>query len=408
MSRISRRKRVIEDLEEWVVGRKFVEMCQDESESDEDSMQDNMLDLPSHLLQIVNFSRYLERNDVPKSQDFYLNVLPILDDERFKQEIRMSRESFDNILSQISKDTVFANKSNTGQADVKLQFMICAYRFGSSGSSAAVGKIARHFGVSEGFVIKSTDRCIEALLKREKIEVTWPDDDEREAIKTRILNESGFPDCIGMVDGTLIPLQFKPSKDGADYWSHKSKYGIAAMIVCDDRRKIRYVFAGFCGSAHDMRVYSNSKLSSSADSFFKAGEYLLGDSGYTTTIRTVSSYKKPLANLQENERFNRCLSSMRIRVEHCIGILKGRFPSLQSLRTQIKDVETHKRAVLWIKACVVLNNMLLSDSFYEDSWKEVEKCNSSSGRTGTKNWTEDGKQFREAVKQKLLTNRGYQ
>ena len=66
------------------------------------------------------------------------------------------------------------------------------------------------------------------------------------------------------------------------------------------------------------------------------------------------------------------------------------------------------QAVLWIKACVVLNNMLLSDSFYDDSWKEVEKCNSGSGRTGTKNWTEDSKQFHEAVKQKLLTNRGYQ
>ena len=174
----SRRKRVIEDLEEWVVGRKLVEMCQEESDSEEDSIQDYIMDLPLQLLHIVHSTRYLERSDVPKSQDFYLKILPILDDDRFKQEIRMSRESFNNILTQTSKDPVFANKSTAVQADVKLQFMICAYRFGSSGSSAAVGKIARHFGVSEGFVVKSTDRCIEAPLNREKIEVTWPDDKE--------------------------------------------------------------------------------------------------------------------------------------------------------------------------------------------------------------------------------------
>ena len=71
-------------------------------------------------------------------------------------------------------------------------------------------------------------------------------------------------------------------------------------------------------------------------------------------------------------------------------------------------MKTHKRAVLWIKACVVLNNILHSDLFYEDSWKELEKDNSNADGTGTKNWTAEGKLFREAVKRNVLTNRGYQ
>ena len=403
----TQRKRLLQDLEEFVVGQKLIKMCAQVSESEEDSASDDdMIDLPSTLLQIVYCTRYLQRNAVPKSQDFLLKILPALDDDRFKQELRMSRESFEKVLHKISHDPVFVNQCSIGQADVELQLTICAYRFGSSGSSASIGKIARHFGVSEGFVSKSTDRCIEALLNQEKLEVAWPSDDERDAIKSRILKDSGFPDCIGMVDGILIPLEFKPSNNGEDYWSHKSRYGISVMIVCDDRRKIRYVFAGFCGSAHDMRVYSNSTLANSSGRFFRPGEYLLADSGYTTTVNTVSSYKKPSSLLRVNERFNKCLSSIRIRVEHCIGILKGRFPSLQSLRTKIHDVDTHKRAVLWIKACTVLHNMLLSDTFYDDSWTTQKDKEVNSSSTAIRSSTKDGKEFREAIKLKTLSNRG--
>ena len=156
-----------------------------------------------------------------------------------------------------------------------------------------------------------------------------------------------------------------------------------------------------------MRVYSNSTLANSTARFFESGEYLLADSGYTTTVNTVSSYRKPSALLQENERFNKCLSGIRIRVEHCIGILKGRFPSLQSLRTKIVDVETHKRAVLWIKACTVLHNMLLSDTFYEESWTKQRTKAPSSRSAAVRNATKDGKEFREVVKHKMLSNRGY-
>lgn len=47
----------------------------------------------------------------------------------------------------------------------KHQLMIAAYRFGSSGNSAAVGEVARHFGVSVGMVDSCTNLCIAALLE---------------------------------------------------------------------------------------------------------------------------------------------------------------------------------------------------------------------------------------------------
>ncbi|GAU95304.1 hypothetical protein RvY_06946-1 [Ramazzottius varieornatus] len=217
--------------------------------------------------------------------------------------------------------------------------------------------------------------------------------------QARILADSGFPDCVGMLDGTLIPLEYKPKKDGEDYWSHKSRYGISAVIVCDDERKIRYVFVGFCGSVHDMRVYSNARLASLTLKLFTPGEYLLADSAYTTSAVTVSTYKRPSSLVADNEQFNFYLASIRIRVKHTIGILRGRFPFLQSFRIKIFDKETHERAVRWIKACVVLHNMFLKDSYFESSWtKYREHITSDSPQECA---TIDGKSFRDSVKERV-------
>ena len=43
---------------------------------------------------------------------------------------------------------------------------------------------------------------------------------------------------------------------------------------------------------------------------------------------------------------------LRIRSEHAIGFLKGRFQSLKNLRLQIRDEMMHKIACYWVAACV--------------------------------------------------------
>jgi hypothetical protein len=43
---------------------------------------------------------------------------------------------------------------------------------------------------------------------------------------------------------------------------------------------------------------------------------------------------------------------VRIRSEHAIGFLKGRFHSLKNLRVRIKDKKSHKFATYWVAACI--------------------------------------------------------
>src|SRR5436309_3143488 len=68
-----------------------------------------------------------------------------------------------------------------------------------------------------------TDRCIVAILSLERQVICWPDKEERQEVKRRIKAESGFPSCLGFVDGTLFVLKYKPLLDGEDYYSRKHR-----------------------------------------------------------------------------------------------------------------------------------------------------------------------------------------
>ncbi|KAI7934628.1 hypothetical protein MJO29_015891 [Puccinia striiformis f. sp. tritici] len=61
------------------------------------------------------------------------------------------------------------------------------------------------------------------------------------------------------------------------------------------------------------------------------------------------------------KRFNHHLSSLRVVNKHCIGLLKGRFQSLQGLCKDLSSAGTMEKITHWISACVILHNFLMLD-----------------------------------------------
>ena len=73
------------------------------------------------------------------------------------------------------------------------------------------------------------------------------------------------------------------------------------------------------------------------------------------------------------------LAKIRIKSEHCIGILKGRFQCLKRLDVWIKEGKNDvKQAVDLISCACILNNLLLDtvedipQSWYDEIYKEVD------------------------------------
>lgn len=78
------------------------------------------------------------------------------------------------------------------------------------------------------------------------------------------------------------------------------------------------------------------KINSS--SFFSEGEYLLGDSAFSSESNLVPAFKAfPNIPLSQNKsNFNLKLAQARICAEHTIGLLKNRFPILKCMNVKIK------------------------------------------------------------------------
>jgi hypothetical protein len=80
---------------------------------------------------------------------------------------------------------------------------------------------------------------------------------------------------------------------------------------------------------------------------------------FKVDVWVVSPYKKPERDLPDNEEFNKHVSRVRIRSEHAIGFLKGRFHSLKNLRLKISDKRTHILATYWVAACIGVHSFAM-------------------------------------------------
>lgn len=188
--------------------------------------------------------------------------------------------------------------------------------------------------------------------------VKWPKGEAKEVAKQWVKNQVDVPawrNGFCMVDGTLIPLYRKPSHYGETFYDRKSRYSINVQIINTPNRQIIDYASGFRGSRHDTHCFKSTRLGERPADFLDEGEWSWGDQGYPLCKWLMIPYKLPISLLKENRAFNFHLSRIRIRSEHAIGYLKGRFQSLKELRIQIFNPQDLTYATLWINSCIILH-----------------------------------------------------
>lgn len=399
MPRISMKKRFLGSLTKLLnkrLQRRALRTINDEEDSLEDAK-----DLAVAMALKNGFTRrYLFRN--PKYRkgidrfnddldDGELNVdddelteeeasqLPWLTEDEFIQKYRMSRESFNKVLEMIERHKIFKSEGKRGrkQAPVAHQLMVFLKFIGTEGTGASNANQRHTFAIGYGTAEKYRRRVTKALLQFRDKYIHWPDGNERKQISQEIHRLYDFPHCVAIADGTLFPLAFEPqTQDAPDYSGRKYGYSISTMIVCDHKRRIRYYLSGYPGSAHDNRVFKGTALHKNPTSHFSPMQYLVGDSAFANDWFCVAAFKK-LANCtlgRDEERFNTKLSKLRIISEHCIGILKGRFPWLRSIRLVItEDIVSLKRILQLIDATIILHNILIDiGEEGKDDWIDLD------------------------------------
>ncbi len=129
---------------------------------------------------------------------------------------------------------------------------------------------------------------------------------------------------------------------GEDHYSRKGCFAVHCLDICEDKARILDFVAGWPGSVHDNHVWIQSEQCADSNKFFSVQHYLLADSAFTSSSICVSVYKKKrgYATLFDDIKlFKTLLTQVRIKVEHCIGLLKNGFPSLCNTRILINGHE---------------------------------------------------------------------
>ena len=69
----------------------------------------------------------------------------------------------------------------------------------------------------------------------------------------------GFPQAVGAIDGSHIPI-IRPDESASDYYNRKGYYSIIMQAMVDFRGLFMDVYIGWPGKVHDARVFVNSSL----------------------------------------------------------------------------------------------------------------------------------------------------
>ncbi|KNZ62303.1 hypothetical protein VP01_1288g5 [Puccinia sorghi] len=228
-----------------------------------------------------------------------------LDTARFKQEFRMSQESFLKLVLLIEGHPVFHNNSNFPQRPIQDQLTVTLRQMGMFGKGTLVGVLACFFRISEGSVILYCSQVVQAIFSLERLGFESG---------TRF---TGFKNC------------------------QKGMYGLATLIFCNEEKQIIYYLMGWPGCSHETHLREDSDRHLQEGKLFSLGQYLLADSGFPTKSNLVPAFKTwPHQIPRLQKKFNQHLASLRVCKKHCIGILNGRFQLLQGLRLELTSVES--------------------------------------------------------------------
>ena len=101
----------------------------------------------------------------------------------------------------------------------------------------------------------------------------------------------------------------------------------------------------------------------------------LGDSAFTASATMVPPFKCTAGGALSSGKsaFNALLSKPRVKSEHCIGTLKGRFPFLRSIGLRLASSSDMKCLIDCVCDAVVLHNFLLHGDTEEEWFKAIDE-----------------------------------
>ena len=119
---------------------------------------------------------------------------------------------------------------------------------------------ANAFGIS----VPTTLKCVKNVCKaiRDHLGPKYikiPNEAELEDYAKQFEEELGFPQVLGAVDGTHVPIQ-QPNENSHSFFSYKMKNILNVQAVCDFSRRFIDIEVRWPGGTHNAKIFANSGI----------------------------------------------------------------------------------------------------------------------------------------------------
>ena len=170
----------------------------------------------------------------PRSQDWWERASTGVfgGDHWWRENLRMNRATFQILCNELRPH--IERKSTKFRRAVPLEARV-AITLWRLGTNAEYRTIAELFGVGRSTACEIVLETCEAITLHLLAKyVHFPQGESLRDIIAGFKHKWGFPQTVGAIDGTHIPI-VKPQESGADYYNRKGYYSILMQAVVDFR-----------------------------------------------------------------------------------------------------------------------------------------------------------------------------
>ena len=284
-------------------------------------------------------------NTIPKMINWFESVVPQMPESRYKYFFRMSRTQY------MSLETNIYNTYHPflfkGLVSIPKRIHLVLYYLGHNDE---MQEMSDRFALATGCIFKYIKEMVVVLAGMFETFVQWPTESHKRTIMNGFSQEGGINNYVNITG---------VGEYRAAYTTRKLSYAVNLTVVSGHTKKICYAIVGCPGSYNDSRVFTYTPFSNEDQDLLQNKELLFGDSGYTLTNRMIIPCTNPTP---QQMAFNYLHSRMRVIVENCFGLLKGKW---KIVGTTIRFKKMIQKVVDIIKACMVLHNICLGETIPE-------------------------------------------
>jgi hypothetical protein len=183
--------------------------------------------LVAELIAVMSASK---RKVVCRTSAFWKLILKDMDPQEFRESLRMTRHSFDVLLSRL-----FCPYGSNMLLRKKLAVFLWRMAHGE-----AVRPLGQRFGIGKSTVVNSTAEVLNLIVACPSLSIRFPSPAEQLAISEDFKEACHIPYIVGAIDGSHIKIR-KPHLYHEDYFNRKHTYSFQLQAVVDKSMKFRDV-----------------------------------------------------------------------------------------------------------------------------------------------------------------------